>query len=153
MRVIQELTRAALRLSKCRYTQLGGKIMLIVTIILFLAPGTLLAAAWRRYFRGAEETQISQWRLYSGAVALSLASLATVLELVFFLSWFHNGGSPHGMLPSPGIWKFVGRVALWVIATSIVLALFGKGRWRTLFSVWMASICIVVPLIFMLEMD
>jgi hypothetical protein len=126
--------------------------MLIVTIILFLVPGTLLAAAWRRYFRGAEETRVSQWRLYSGAIALSLASLATVLEVLFFLSWFHNGGSPHGMLPSPGIWKFAGRIAFWTFAMSVVLTLFGKGRWRTLFSAWMASLCIVVPLIFMLEM-
>jgi hypothetical protein len=127
--------------------------VVIVTIVLFVVPGTLLAAAWRRYFRGTEDTQTSRWRRDSGAVALSLANLATVLELVFFLSWFHNGGSPHGMSPSPGIWKFVGRVAFWTFATSVVLTLFGKGRWRTLFAAWMASICIVVQLIFLLEME
>jgi hypothetical protein len=125
----------------------------IVTIVLFLVPGTLLAAAWRRYFREAEVTQIPRWRSYSGVVALSLASLSTVLELIFFFSWFHNGGSPHGMSPSLGIWKFIGRIDFWMFATSVVLTLFGKGRWRVLLSVWMASICIVVPLIFMLEMD
>jgi uncharacterized membrane protein YjjP (DUF1212 family) len=57
------------------------------------------------------------------------------------------------MLPSQGIWKAVGRIAFWMFAASVVLTLFGKGRWRVLLSVWMASICIVVPLIFMLEMD
>jgi hypothetical protein len=125
----------------------------IVTVVLFLVPGTLLAAAWRRYFREAAVTQIPRWRSYSGAAALSLASLATVLDLVFFFSWFHNGGSPHGMSPSPGIWKFAGRIAFWKFVSSVVLTLFGRGKWRILLSVWMASICIVVPLIFMLEMD
>jgi hypothetical protein len=125
----------------------------IVAIVLFLVPSTLLVAAWRRYFRAVGDTQIPRWRSYSGTVALSLASFATVLELVFFFSWFHNGGSPHGMLPSPGIWKFVGRIAFWMFATSVVLTLFGKGRWRILLSAWVASICIVVPLIFALEMD
>jgi len=132
---------------------LGGKAVFIVAIVLFLVPSALLAAAWRRYFRGAGDTQIPRWRSYSGAVALSLASLATVLELVFFFSWFHNGGSPHGMFPSPGIWKFIGRIAFWAFLTSILLAFFGKGGWRVLLSAWVVSVCLVVPLLFALEMD
>jgi hypothetical protein len=86
-------------------------------------------------------------------MALTLASLATALELVFFFSWFHNGGSQHGMMPSLGIWKFTGRIAFWTFLTSILLTFFGKGRWRIPLSAWVVSVCLVVPLIFALEMD
>jgi hypothetical protein len=57
------------------------------------------------------------------------------------------------MLPSPGIWKFVGRIAFWTFLTSILLTFLGKGRWRILVSAWVVSVCLVVPLIFALEMD
>ncbi len=127
--------------------------MSIVAFVLFLIPSALLAAAWRRFIRGAGDTQTPRWRSCFGAVALSLASFATLLELIFFFSWFHNGGSPHGMLPSPGIWKFVGRIAFWMFVASVILTFFGKGRWRILISAWVASLCVVVPLIFALEMD
>jgi hypothetical protein len=127
--------------------------MSIVAFVLFLIPSALLAAAWRRFIDAAGDAQTLRWRSYSGAGALSLASLATLLELIFFFSWFHNGGSPHGMSPSPGIWKFVGRIAFWMFVASVTLAFFGKGRWRILISAWVVSLCLVVPLIFALEMD
>ena len=127
--------------------------MFIVASVLFLLPVSLLAAAWRRYFRAADTTRIPEWRSYFGVVALVLASLATVLELIFFFSWFHNGGSPHGMMPSAGIWKFIGRIAFWTFLTSILLTFLGKGSWRILVSAWVVSLCLVVPLIFALEMD
>jgi hypothetical protein len=57
------------------------------------------------------------------------------------------------MMPSPGIWKFIGRIAFWTFLTSILLTLFGKGKWRVLVSAWAASLCLVVPLIFVLERD
>lgn len=127
--------------------------MSIVAFVLFLIPSALLVAAWRRFIQGASDAQTPRWRSYSGAGALALASLATLLELIFFFSWFHNGGSPHGMSPSPGIWKFVGRIAFWMFLGSVTLAFFGKGRWRILISAWVVSLCLVVPLIFALEMD
>src|SRR5215469_4446489 len=127
--------------------------MSIVAFVLFLIPSALLAAAWRRFIHAAGDAQTPRWRSYSGAGALSLASLATLLELIFFFSWFHNGGSPHGMSPSPGIWKFVGRIAFSMFVASVTLAFFGKGRWRVLISAWVVSLCLVVPLIFALEMD
>lgn len=126
--------------------------MIIVTVLLFSAPAGLLVAAWRGYLRHGS-TSVTRWRSYLGASALSLASLATALELVFFFSWFHNGGSPHGLGPAPGIWKYVGRIAFGIFLSTIPAALLGKGRWRVLFSAWAASLCMVVPAIFVLHFD
>ena len=92
----------------------------------------MLAAAWRRYLRGAGEAPVPAWRARCGAATLLLAACSTMLELFFFFSWFHNGGSPHGMLPSPGVWTFVGRIALWTLVTSIALSPLGKVACATL---------------------
>jgi hypothetical protein len=91
--------------------------------------------------------------MLSGRAALILAICSTLLELVFFYSWFHNGGSPHGLMLSPGIWKIVGRVSFWTFVASVAVALFGKGRWRIVISAWALSLPVVAWLIFALEMD
>lgn len=136
-----------------RTVGMGSQPMSIVAFVLFLIPSALLTGAWRRFTREVGDTRTPLRSWYFGAAALSLASLATLLELIFFFSWFHNGGSPHGMLPAPGIWEFVGRIALWMFVASIILTFFGNGRWRVLFSAWAVCLCIVVPVIFTLEMD
>jgi hypothetical protein len=76
-----------------------------------------------------------------------------LLELIFYFSWFHNGGSPHGLMPAPGIWKFVGRIAFWIFVVSLVLTAFGKGKWRIYIPVWAVSYAFVVYMISALEMD
>jgi hypothetical protein len=131
----------------------GAEFMFIVTVVLFLLPCSLLWAAWRRSVRTTGETPTPSWRTYSGKAALVLAICSMLLELVFFYSWFHNGGSPHGLMPSPGIWKSVGRIPLWTFVGSIVLTAFGKGRWRIYIPVWAVSYVFVVYMIFALEMD
>jgi hypothetical protein len=93
------------------------------------------------------------WRTYFGKAALLVASFSTLLELVFFFSWFHNGGSPHGMMPSPGLWKVVGRISVWMLAASVVLSAFGKGKWRLLIPVWALASAFVTFALFALEMD
>jgi len=125
----------------------------IVTVVLFLLPCTLLWAAWRRYIRNTVETPAPRWRTYCGRVALILAIGSMLLELVFYYSWFHNGGSPHGLMPSPGIWKFVGRIAFWTFAVSLVLTAFGKGKWRIFIPIWALAYAFVVYMILILEMD
>jgi hypothetical protein len=127
--------------------------MFIVTILLFLLPSSLLWAAWRGSVRSAHEGTPQDWRAYCSTAALVTASCATLLELAFFFSWFHNGGSPHGMMPSPGLWKFLGKIAACGLVMSIVLSAFGKGRWRLLILGWAASLAFVAYAIFMLEMD
>lgn len=127
--------------------------MFIATVVLFLLPSSLLWAAWRRYVRSKIETPTPSWRMYFSSAALILAVCSMLLELVFFYSWFHNGGSPHGLMPSPGIWKSVGRISFWALVGSVGLSALGKGRWRLLMPVWAAACLFVDYLIFMLEMD
>jgi hypothetical protein len=122
-------------------------------MVLFLLPGSLLVTAWRRSARRASEGTFQSCRMSCGTAALVIASCATLLELAFFFSWFHNGGSPHGMTPSPGAWKVLGRLAFWTALLSIVLVAFGKGRWRLMFLAWAVALPLVASAIFMLEMD
>src|SRR5437764_11082532 len=122
-------------------------------MVLFLLPCSLLWTAWRRSARSAREAPPQSWRAHCGRSALILAICSTLLELIFFYSWFHNGGSPHGMMPSPGIWRFVGRISFWTLVGSVVLSAFGKGRWKLLIPAWAAAYLFVGYLIFMLEMD
>jgi len=125
----------------------------IVVMVLFLLPCSLLWAAWRRFDPSAREEAPRSWKDYCGKSALILAACSTLLELVFFYSWFHNGGSPHGMMPSPGIWKFVGRISFWILIGSVGLSAFGRGRWKLLIPAWAAAYLFVAYLVFMLEMD
>ena len=71
--------------------------MFVAAIVLFLLPCSLLWAARARFARSAVEAPPQSWRMYCGKSALILAICSTLLELVFFYSWFHNGGSPHGL--------------------------------------------------------
>ena len=127
--------------------------MFIVVTVLFLLPCSMLWIAWRRYIGDGGWTQIPKWRAYCGEAALIVAVISTLMELAFFFSWFHNGGSPHGMLPSPGIWKFVGRISFWALVSSVFLSALGKGKWRLFLSAWAASYLLVACMTFALEMD
>jgi len=126
--------------------------MVIVATVLSLIPTALLAAAWRKYFLGASDVPIPRWRLYSGGIALLLASLTTALELVFLVFWFHPAGSFRGVPLAPSIPKLVSGIAVWMFFASILLSFLGKGRWRFFISVWAVAVCYVVPLIFALEL-
>jgi hypothetical protein len=56
-------------------------------------------------------------------------------------------------MPSPGIWKLVGRISFWVLIGSVVLSMFGRGRWRFLIPAWAAASLFVDYLVFILGMD
>jgi len=127
--------------------------MLIVTIVLFLLPGSLLWATWRRSTSNAREDTASGWREYCGTAALIAASCATLLELAFFFSYFHKGGSPHGMMPSPGLWSVLGKIAGWTFVGGVVLGTLGKGRWRLMYLAWAVALPFVAFALFMLERD
>ena len=127
--------------------------MFIAAEVLFLLPCSLLLAAWRRYIRNTVEAPTPSWRTHCGKAALILAICSMLLELVFYYSWFHNGGSPHGLMPSAGIWKFVGPIAFWTFVVSLVFTAFGKGKWRIFIPIWAVAYAFVVYMIAMLEMD
>jgi hypothetical protein len=84
---------------------------------------------------------------------LILAVLATVLYLISWLSWFHNGGSPHGMTPPLGIWAPAGRVSYCALIATIVLTLFATGRRRWLLVSWAVVFVFVEALLSIAEMD
>lgn len=127
--------------------------MLIATLVLFLLPCSVLWIAWRRSVAIGREINSPGWRMHFGYASLILAGVSTLLELVFFFSWFHNGGSPHGMMPSPGIWKVMGRISALVLVGSVILSAFGKGKWRLLILGWAGSLVLVAYLLLRLDMD
>jgi hypothetical protein len=125
----------------------------IAAVVLFVLPCSLLLAAWRRYTRNTVESPTPSWRRYCGKAALILAICSMLFELIFYYSWFHNGGSPHGLMPSAGIWKFVGPIAFWIFVVSLVFTALGKGKWRIFIPMWAVAYASVVYVIAMLEMD
>jgi hypothetical protein len=57
------------------------------------------------------------------------------------------------MGPAPGIWEFVGKIAVGVFIVSVVLSMFAKGKWRLLLFGWAASLVLVVLALAVLERD
>lgn len=126
--------------------------MFVISVVLFLLPCSLLWKAWRGFTR-TDSAQTSDWRVFFGKASLIAAVCSTALELVFFYSWFHNGGSPHGMMPDPGIWKFAGRISFGVLIGSVVLSAGAKGKWKFFIPAWAISYLFVAYVVFMLERD
>jgi hypothetical protein len=127
-------------------------VMYVIVGVLFILPGALLGAAWKRGLMDGKESQ-PNWRTYALYAALTAASFSTLAIVGFFLSWFHNGGSPHGLTPSLGVWKSLGPIFPWTLATSVVLATCGKGKARLLVLGWSAAAVVATALVFILEMD
>jgi len=118
--------------------------MIIATLVFFVLPSVLLGIAWRGHLKDQAAGTISRnWRAHCTKAGLVAAGCATLLELAFMISWFHNDGSPHGMMPSPGLWKTIGTIPVWACATSIVLCAFGKGKYRLLILDW----ALMLPLV------
>jgi hypothetical protein len=123
-----------------------------VSGILFLLPCLLLVAAWRRATSGLE-TGYPKWRRHCADVALFAATVATVAEMLFMFSWLYNGGSPHGMDPSPGLWMRLRPAIKWPFVLGVVLTLFGKGKLRLLLLGWVPSVVFAMCATYMLQMD
>jgi hypothetical protein len=127
--------------------------MFIATMIFFILPSYLLFAAWKQSVINSQEVPFPAWRFFIGRTDLFIAVLSTLLELAFFASYFYNGGDPHGMGPSPGLWKVLGPAAGWTLVVSVCLSFFGRGKSRFLIPSWAASLLFVAYAIFMLQRD
>jgi hypothetical protein len=127
--------------------------MYIVSSFLFLVPGSLLGVAWRRSIKGRQGPQHPTWRTYSINAALLLAGAATLISMAFVFSWLRSGGSPHGMDPSPGLWKSLGPTIKWTLVATVVFAALGKGRGRFLVLAWAVADVFTVAMVYMLQMD
>lgn len=126
--------------------------MYIATAILFVIPFCLLWVGWKDTL-AASTAADEKWRSYCLKAGLVLATVATASAIAFFFSWTHNGGSPHGLDPSPGAWVSLRPIAKRSVILAVVLAAFGKGKGRLFTLAAAVSIFCVSALIFMLEMD
>jgi hypothetical protein len=127
--------------------------MYVVTGVVFTFPIALLVAAWRSGIKLGQGSVQPPWRKYFFNAALTVAGCATLSGIAFFISWFHNGGSPHGMDPSPGLWEQLGPIFKWTVIVSVVMGTLGKGKARFLVFGWAAAVVCSMALVFMLEMD
>jgi len=105
--------------------------MLIASGVFFIFPCCLLVEAWRRALLSMREEKLPIWRSCCIGIALVLATAATIVSMIDIFSWFHNGGSPHGMGPGTGLWIKFGPHSLKLEIAALLAGIFGvgKGRW------------------------
>jgi hypothetical protein len=132
---------------------MGPTGMNVATFILFLIPWSILLVAWRGALKTGKASSHHDWRSYCLRLALIVATIATLTAMGFNLSWTHNGGSPHGMAPGPGLWLTLRPIAVWSVVATVVLGTLGKGKVRLLIIGSAISIFFVDLLLAMLEMD
>ncbi len=106
--------------------------MYVATVILFAIPWTILWFAWRGFLKDRLQSPHDDWRFHIEQAALYLATLASLATMLFFFSWTHNGGSPHGGQPPPGLWLFLRPVAMFSVVGTVGVGLFCRARTRLL---------------------
>jgi hypothetical protein len=127
--------------------------MYVITVILFSIPFSILGIASRDELRCNQATSHPYWRSYCLRLALIAGTLAALAAMRFWLSWTYSGGSLHGLLPPPGPWLVLRRVAKWLLVATVVLGVIAKGKGRVLIIGSAMSIVCVIFLLALLEMD
>jgi hypothetical protein len=127
--------------------------MYIATVILFLIPLSLVGTAWRGSVASGKDVEQQDWRSHCLKAALIIATFATVMAMAFSLSFTRSGGSPHGLMPPPGLWLTLRPVAMWSVVVTIAVGAFGKGKGRLLVIGSAISIYCVLALLLLLQMD
>ena len=127
--------------------------MYVISVVLFLIPVAILGIAFRGELKSGKELAQLDWRSYCMRLALIVAVIATLTSAGFWFSWTYNGGSPHGMMPAPGLWLSLRRVSKWLVVATVAIGAFAKGRGRLLVLGSAISICFVIFLLAELEMD
>ena len=127
--------------------------MYFATIILFAIPWTILWFAWKGFLNGGVRSSRGGWRSHIEQAAMYLATLATLAAMLFFLSWTHSGGSPHGGQPPPGLWLFLRPIAEFSVLATAGVGFFCRARTRLLVLGSAVAIFGVIYLLAALEMD
>jgi hypothetical protein len=127
--------------------------MYVMTVVLFLIPVSILGTAWRGEFGRRKELAHLDWRSCCMRLALVVASVATLTAMGFWLSWTHNGGSPHGLMPAPGLWLPLREIAKYSAVATVAIGTFVRGKGRLLVVGSAISIFFVIFILAALEMD
>jgi hypothetical protein len=127
--------------------------MYIATFVLFLIPWSILAAAWFRFLHSQIDVKLRHPRWYLLIASLVIGTVCVAADMASWFSWFHNGGSPHGLLPSPGIWMRLRPVIKYSFIATPILATFAKGRGKLLVVASAFSLVFVEFALGALEMD
>jgi hypothetical protein len=125
----------------------------IGSAVLFLLPCSLLGLACRGLIQSKGGAALPMWRKYVVIGALGSAGLATVLHIVWNASWLYSGGSPHGGLAGPGMWRPLGPALVWTFFAATSLSFFGRGKVRALLIGWSVSMYFVFEAIYLLQFD
>jgi hypothetical protein len=127
--------------------------MYAITAVLFLIPLSILGIAWRGELRKGRDAAPLDWRSYCLRLALVAGVIATLAAMVSSLSWTHSGGSPHGLMPPPGLWLTFRPIVKWSIVTTVAIGALAKGKGRLLAIGSAISVVFVIFLLAALEMD
>ena len=127
--------------------------MYVITVFLFLIPFSILGIASRDEFRLNSAAVRPDWRSYCLRLALITGVLATIAAMSFWISWTYSGGSPHGMMPAPGPWLTLRRLAKWLVVATMALGVLAKGKGRPLVIGSAIAVVCVIFLLARLEMD
>lgn len=127
--------------------------MYVITVVLFVIPLSILGIAWRGDLKGSKELAHLDWRSYCMKLALIVATIANFTAMGFWLSWTHNGGSPHGLMPAPGLWVPLRDIAKLSVIATVAIGAFARGKERLLVLGSAISIVFVIFLLAALEMD
>src|SRR5215469_17275600 len=96
-------------------------------IIPFSLPVTLLTVGWKAVAQRKNQGP-ADWRSPFIWLALFFATVATFTAMAFWFSWNGSGGSPHGMMPGPGLW--VRLRAVWELSVVATVAMGGFAALR-----------------------
>jgi len=127
--------------------------MYIAVVVLSLIPWSIVWLAWKGLAKIQTESARIDWRSQCQQDALYLATLATFSTMLFFFSWIHSGGSPHGGQPPRGLWLLLRPVAVWSVIATVGIGAFGRGKGRLLVLGSAISIFCVSYMLAALEMD
>src|SRR5215469_11409634 len=117
-------------------------------IIPFSLPLTLLTVGWWKAVAQGKNQGPADWRSPFIWLALLFATVATFSAMAFWFSWNGSGGSPHGMMPAPGLWVRFGKVWELSVVATVAMGVFARGKGRLLA---IGTGCSVVCVIFWLS--
>lgn len=112
-------------------------------VVPFLVPAALLTAGWWSAVAQRAQGPVD-WRSTCVWFALAFGTVATFSAMAFWFSWNASGGSPHGMLLSPGSWVRLRIVWEWSVLAAVATGLFARGKGRLLaISAGFSVVCVI----------